>query len=86
MGVLPIEFLPEQNVKSLGLTGTEVFHIEGVREAVAGSRRGRVRAVGADGAERTFEVIVRVDTPQEAEYYRAGGILPYVLKQLASGS
>jgi aconitate hydratase len=83
MGVLPLEFLPEENVKSLGLTGTEVFHIEGVVEAVAGGRRARVRAVAADGAERAFEVSVRVDTPQEAEYYRSGGILPYVLRQLA---
>ena len=83
MGVLPLEFLPEENVKSLGLTGTEVFHIEGVVEAVAGRRRARVRAVAAGGAERTFEVSVRVDTPQEAEYYRSGGILPYVLRQLA---
>jgi aconitate hydratase len=83
MGVLPLEFLPAENVKSLGLSGTEVFHIEGVAAALAGSRRARVRAVTADGAERSFEAIVRVDTPQEAEYYRHGGILPYVLRQLA---
>jgi aconitate hydratase len=86
MGVLPLEFLPEENVKSLGLTGAEVFHMEGVVEAVAGSGRARVRAVAADGAERSFEVKVRVDTPQEAEYYRSGGILPYVLRQLAGAA
>ncbi|HVX66857.1 MAG TPA: aconitate hydratase AcnA [Bryobacteraceae bacterium] len=83
MGVLPLEFLPEQNAASLELNGREVFHIEGVREAVAGSRRASVRAVGEDGTERRFDVVVRVDTPQEAEYYRNGGILPYVLRQLA---
>ncbi len=83
MGVLPLEFLPEQNAASLGLTGCETFHIEGVREAIGGSRRARVRAVAQDDAERSFEVTVRVDTPQEAEYYRNGGILPYVLRQLA---
>jgi aconitate hydratase len=84
MGVLPLEFPPDQNAASLGLTGREVFHIEGVGEAIAGSRRARVRAVAADGSERTFEALVRVDTPQEAEYYRNGGILPYVLRQLAA--
>ncbi|MGC9970215.1 MAG: aconitate hydratase AcnA [Bryobacteraceae bacterium] len=83
MGVLPLEFPPEQNAAGLGLTGREVFHVEGVGEAIAGSRRARVRAVAEDGTERAFEAVVRVDTPQEAEYYRNGGILPYVLRQLA---
>jgi aconitate hydratase len=83
MGVLPLEFPPEQNAANLGLTGREVFHVEGVGEAIAGSRRARVRAVAEDGAERVFEAVVRVDTPQEAEYFRNGGILPFVLRQLA---
>jgi aconitate hydratase len=84
MGVLPLEFPPEQSAASIGLTGRDVFHIQGVGEALAGSRRARVRAVAEDGAERIFEAVVRVDTPQEAEYYRNGGILPYVLRQLAA--
>jgi len=84
MGVLPLEFQPGQNRETLGLTGTETFAIEGIAEALAGSRRARVRAVAADGSEKTFEVKVRVDTPQEAEYYRNGGILPYMLRQLAA--
>ncbi|MDW8354180.1 MAG: aconitate hydratase AcnA [Bryobacterales bacterium] len=84
MGVLPLEFLPGQNRETLGLSGTEVYDISGLREAVAGSRRARVRAMAADGTEKTFEVVVRVDTPQEAEYYRHGGILPFVLRQLAA--
>ncbi|HEX8984607.1 MAG TPA: aconitate hydratase AcnA [Bryobacteraceae bacterium] len=84
MGVLPLEFPPEQSATSLGLNGREVFHIEGVREAVGGSRRASVRAVCEDGTERRFEAVVRVDTPQEAEYYRNGGILPFVVRQLAA--
>ena len=84
MGVLPLEFLPGENREALGLTGTESFTIEGIAEALAGSRRARVRAIAADGAEKSFQVTVRVDTPQEAEYYRHGGILPYMLNQLAA--
>jgi aconitate hydratase len=78
MGVLPLEFPPDENAATLGLTGRETFEIEGLREAIGGSGRARVRAGG-----RRFEVKVRVDTPVEAEYYRNGGILPYVLRQLA---
>ena len=83
MGVLPLEFMPGENRESLGLTGTETYAIEGISEALAGFRKVRVRAVAADGSEKLFEVRVRVDTPQEAEYYRHGGILPYMLNQLA---
>jgi aconitate hydratase len=86
MGVLPLEFLPGQSVASLGLTGRETFHIEGIRDALAGSRRARVRVLEDDGSERGFEALVRVDTPQEGEYYRNGGILPYVLRQLAQSA
>jgi aconitate hydratase len=83
MGVLPLEFPAGQSAATLGLTGGETFHIEGIREALAGSRRARVRVVAGDGSERGFEVLTRVDTPKEGEYYRNGGILPYVLRQLA---
>jgi aconitate hydratase len=84
MGVLPLEFPPGESAASLGLTGREVFSIQGIGEALAGSRRARVRAIGEGAAERSFAALVRVDTPQEAEYYRNGGILPYVLRQLAA--
>ena len=84
MGVLPLEFLPGQTRDSLGLTGTEVCSVTGVQQAVAGGRRATVRAVAADGRQTTFEVVVRVDTPREADYYRFGGILPFVLSQLAA--
>jgi aconitate hydratase len=84
MGVLPLEFTGAQNAASLGLTGKETFHIEGIPAALdGGSRKALVRAVLDDGSERRFDVKVRVDTPQEVEYYRNGGILPYVLRQLA---
>ena len=71
--------------QSLGLTGREVFDIEGINDSISGERRVRVRATAADGAKREFEAKVRVDTPQEAEYFRNGGILPYVVRQLAAG-
>jgi aconitate hydratase len=79
MGVLPLQFQPGENAASLGLTGHEVFSIEGVAAALEGGRKATVHADG-----KTFKVDVRVDTPQEVEYYRSGGILPYVLRQLAS--
>jgi aconitate hydratase len=84
MGVLPLQFFDGENAASLGLTGRESFSVEGVKEALGGAaRRARVRAVD-DAGENTFEVLVRVDTPQEVEYYRNGGILPYVLRQIAA--
>jgi aconitate hydratase len=77
MGVLPLQYLPGENRETLGLTGAEVFHIEGVEAAMSGSK-----LVTVDAGIR-FEAILRVDTPVEAEYYRHGGILPYVLRQVA---
>ena len=80
MGVLPMEFVDGQTRESLGLTGFEAFSIEGIPEAVESCGKSLVR-VSADG--KAFEARVRIDTPMEAEYYRNGGILPYVLRQLA---
>jgi aconitate hydratase len=84
MGVLPLQFAPGQNAASLKLTGKEVFHITGVKAAVETGSRVSVKAVAADGKETAFEAVPRVDTPQEAEYFRNGGILPFVLRQLAA--
>ena len=84
MGVLPLQFVQGENAASLKLTGKELFHITGVRDAVEKGTRVKVKAVAADGAEIDFEAVPRVDTPQEAEYFRNGGILPFVLRQLAS--
>jgi aconitate hydratase len=84
MGVLPLQFCTGQNAASLGLTGKETFHIDGVKASLMGGEKtATVRAVDEKGVEKTFQVDVRVDTPQEVEYYRNGGILPYVLRQLA---
>jgi len=84
MGLLPLQFEDGQNAQSLGLTGKETYHVTGIPAALGGGpKKAAVRAVAADGAEKNFTVTVRVDTPQEVEYYRNGGILPYVLRELA---
>jgi len=83
MGVLPLQFLPGENRETLALTGFEMYSIEGIPQAIASGSRARVKAKG-NSAEKSFEAIVRIDTPMEAEYYRNGGILPYVLRQLAA--
>jgi aconitate hydratase len=86
MGVLPLQFQAGDSAASLKLTGKETFQVTGVRSALlnGGKRQATVRAVGEDGKAREFTVDVRVDTPQEVEYYRYGGILPYVLQQVAA--
>jgi aconitate hydratase len=86
MGVLPLQFIEGENRDSLGLTGFEIYDISGIAEGLSNSKKAVVTATAADGAVKRFEVVVRVDTPQEAEYYRNGGILPYVLRQLVSAS
>jgi aconitate hydratase len=82
MGVLPLQFLPDQTAQSLGLSGREVYSIEGGSDATR--RTVAVTAVREDGTMLKFEARVRIDTPKEREYYRHGGILQYVLRQLAA--
>ncbi len=82
MGILPLQFIDGQTPQSLGLSGKEVFNVEGLRDGSA--RQVTVRARAEDGGETTFQARVRIDTPQEIEYYRHGGILHYVLRQLAA--
>ena len=82
MGILPLQYKAGENAKKLGLTGHEVFSIEELGDAMA--RQLHVTAVDPKGNKQTFTVVVRIDTPQELEYYRHGGILQYVLRQLAS--
>jgi aconitate hydratase len=85
MGVLPLQFVEGQSRETLGLTGFETFTIEGIPEAVETSGKTKARVTATqDGATKVFEATVRIDTPQESEYYRSGGILPYVLRQLAA--
>jgi aconitate hydratase len=84
MGVLPLQFAPGENAASLKLTGSELYRIAGVKDAVEKGSRVKVKATSTDGSVKEFDAVPRVDTPQEAEYFRNGGILPYVLRQLAA--
>ena len=81
MGVLPLEFKAGENRESLGLTGHEVFDIEGI-SSLKPRMEATVRAKSADGKVKAFSAVVRVDTPDEVSYYRHGGILQYVLRQM----
>jgi aconitate hydratase len=83
MGVLPLQFLPGENRETLELSGDETYAVVNLAKAILTGERARVRAVAADGRQREFEVVVRIDTPREVDYFRNGGILPYVLRQLA---
>jgi aconitate hydratase len=89
MGIVPLEFTGGDTVASLGLTGHEVIDVEGIAAGVeSGFRNGRevtVRAKRDDGRSTEFKARVRLDTPQEVQYYRHGGILHYVLRQLLKG-
>ena len=86
MGVLPLEFLPGESADGHGLTGHEVFDVTGVASLTEGEfekgQRLAVRARRDDGSSVEFEALVRLDTPQEAQYFLHGGILQYVLRQL----
>jgi aconitate hydratase len=84
MGVLPLEFESGTSAKSLGLTGEEIYTIKGIAEGMTVGKRLTVRAAASDGTTKAFPVKVRIDTPDEVEYYRHDGILPYVLRQLHS--
>jgi aconitate hydratase len=86
MGVLPLQFSDGETRESLGLTGDETFDLSGVPAAVAASAGNPVKvvALSPEGKKTEFSVRARIDTPQEGEYYRNGGILPYVLRQLIS--
>jgi aconitate hydratase len=86
MGILALQFLEGETANSLGLTGEEVFEITGISELIGGfapGRRVNVRAT-AHGKTTEFKALVRIDTPQEAQYYANGGILQFVLRQLLS--
>jgi len=81
MGVLPLEYLPGQTAESLGLDGHESYTVEGVATLTPRAKL-LVRAREDGGKEKVFEAVARVDTPEEGAYYRNGGILPYVLRQM----
>ncbi|MGA8087563.1 MAG: aconitate hydratase AcnA [Terracidiphilus sp.] len=88
MGILPLQFEEGQNVESLGLSGEEVFDFAGLtnllKSKFSNGHTLKVKAKSADGSVKEFNARVRIDTPQEIEYYEHGGILLYVLRQLAA--
>ena len=79
MGILPLVYRAGESRESLGLTGEEVFAIEGIDG-------GDAHEVTVRADEKTFTAILRLDTPREREYVKHGGILPYVVRKLASGA
>ena len=88
MGILPLQFLDDENAETNGLTGEEVYDVVGlvdVLEEFAPGKTVKVRAKKADGTVTEFDATVRIDTPQEVQYYQHGGILQYVLRQLLAG-
>ncbi|HZP43322.1 MAG TPA: aconitate hydratase AcnA [Candidatus Binatia bacterium] len=82
MAVLPLEFLPGQSAASLGLTGRERYDVDGIAAGLAPGKKLTVRATGDDGRVTEFQVVARVDTLDDVEYYRHGGLLQYVLRKL----
>jgi aconitate hydratase len=82
MGVLPLEFVDGATRQTLGLTGFETFALEGMSDSVTPGARLDVVVRDAKGSEKRFPVLLRIDTPEEMRYYRHGGILHYVLRQL----
>jgi aconitate hydratase len=88
MGILPLQFADAQNAESLGLTGEEVYDFPGLTALLAAKFANgstlRVKATAANGEAKEFTVKVCIDTPQEIEYFEHGGILQYVLRQLAA--
>jgi len=84
MGILPLEYKAGETRATHGLTGEETFDVIGLTERITPRSTFTVRARSADGIKKEFGAVVRIDTPDEAEYYRHGGILQYVLRSLAS--
>ncbi len=84
MGVLPLQFTGSDSRISLGLKGDESFDITGIEKGVTPAMRVKMTITYSDGASREVELLARVDTDGEADYFRHGGILHYVLRQLAA--
>jgi aconitate hydratase len=81
MGVLPLQYVEGQEAETLGLTGKETISIKGVSDGLRPLKKLQVEALKEDGSILNFEVIARLDSAIEIEYYRHGGILNYVLRQ-----
>ena len=85
MGVLPLQFVEGNSVQSLGLTGSEIYSVTGLSENIQPGQQLTLEIQTTDGAKRSVPVKLRIDTPIEVDYYRHGGILPFVLRQLLAG-
>ena len=85
MGVLPMEFVNNESRRTLGLTGFEIIDVAGVDDTLQPHAVLKATATGSDGSVKTFDIRARIDTPEELQYFRHGGILPYVLRNLARG-
>jgi aconitate hydratase len=82
MGVLPLQFSEGESVESLRMTGEEVFAIDGIASGLEPGAELKVTAQAKDGSARSFSALARIDTLVELDYYRHGGILQFVLRQL----
>jgi aconitate hydratase len=82
MGVLPLQFSDGTNAQSLGLDGSEIFSINGLSDEISPGQQVTLEIQGKDRKPRSVPVKLRIDTPIEIDYYRHGGILPFVLRQL----
>jgi aconitate hydratase len=82
MGVLPLQFLEGTSAQSLGLDGSEKFSITGLSGSIKPGQQVTLEIEKANGEKRALPVKLRIDTPIEIDYYRHGGILPFVLRQL----
>ncbi len=84
MGVLPLQFAAGEDAQALGLTGKETFDVAGVAEGLVPHKKLTVTATAKDGTKKTFTATLRLDTPNEVDYYRHGGILQFVLRQMTA--
>ena len=82
MGILPLQFEEGQNFQTLGLSGFEVFDIEGIANDLSPTKKITVKAISQDGSKNNFDVLCRIDTPNEIDYYKHNGILQFVLRSL----
>jgi aconitate hydratase len=82
MGVLPLQFVDGTSAQSLGLDGSEVFSITGLSDSIQPGQQVTLEIQGKDRQSRSAPIKLRIDTPIEIDYYRHGGILPFVLRQL----
>jgi aconitate hydratase len=81
MGLLPLVFKDGESAESVGLTGHETFEIAGIAGELTPKMDVTVKATAPDGTVKTFTAVARIDTPVEVQYYKHGGILPYVLRK-----